>query len=463
MDWIDGGRHGISGQLRLPASHWPLTRPTRPRTLVFQRFRRRRTSCPPRRRLVQQMRQMQRQRFALPANVGDRRDLPEHAAGQGAESEQALRNHTGPAAQRARRRHVETQPAFIGSHQSVAQQRAQQRIAALRDIGARPGAVHHARNAQRRRIAAAKAKPHIDRALDRIAAGDATGVDAQLSARASGVDTRRDGRRHAMPMHVPPRPQMAQEALSIGVRQRLPDLLREWPQAVDHAAPGIARLGHVLADDSRQLAQIGGQRRLDRRHRRSVRMPTRQQAAARYHMDRTGMSLIEQCDHRVDHRQAGADQQHGRAGVQRVKCSRRPRIGTPKWRCLQARGIGRGRSVVAGGEHDDIGSDRVARGKTQHAILDCHRAVVQRLQRARRRVQQMPQIGAIQPARHERRFGRPHAIQQLWRLTLPASRGSGAADRQTRSCARPARSAGGWDCRLHRRDQDRTAICARST
>jgi hypothetical protein len=83
---------------------------------------------------------------------------------------------------------------------------------------------------------------------------------------------------------------------------------------------------------------------------------------------------------------------------------------------VQARGIGRGRSVVAGGEHDNIGSDRMARGKTQRAVLDCHHTVVQRLQRAWRRVQQVPQIGAIQPARYESRFGRPHAIQQLWRL-----------------------------------------------
>ena len=213
------------------------------------------------------MRQMQRQRFTLPANVGDRRDLPDHAAGQGAESEQALRSHTGLGCAPRPTSSLETQPAFIGSHQSVAQQRAQQRIAALRHIGAGPGTVHHARNAQRGYIATAKAKPHIDRALDRITAGNATGVDAQLSARASSVDTRRDGRRHTMPMHVPPRPQMAQEALSIRVRQRLPDLLREWPQAVNHAAPGIARLGHMLADRSCQLPQIGGQRWLNRRHR----------------------------------------------------------------------------------------------------------------------------------------------------------------------------------------------------
>ena len=200
-------------------------------------------------------------------------------------------------------------------------------------VGAWPGAVHHARNAQRDASPPRRLSRTSHRALDRIAAGDAPGVDAQLSARASGVDTRRDGRRHAMPMHVPPRPQMAQEALSIGERQRLPDLLRERPQARRSRRARHRLPRHVLADDSRQ-------RRADRRAAavgsataaRRVRMPTRQQAAARDRMDRSGMSLIEQCDHRVDHRQAGADQQHGRAADPApVKCLRRPRIGTPKW------------------------------------------------------------------------------------------------------------------------------------
>ena len=78
--------------------------------------------------------------------------------------------------------------------------------------------------------------------------------------------------RHAMPMHVPPRPQMAQEALSI-VAPTAPatDLLRDRPQCVDHRAPVLAGIGRVLAAprmrvNSRRSAHW--QRSLDRRHRR---------------------------------------------------------------------------------------------------------------------------------------------------------------------------------------------------
>ena len=429
MDWIDRGRHGISGQLRLPASHWPLTRPTRPRTLVFERFRRRRTSCPAPRRLAQQMRQMQRQRFALPANVGDRRDLPEHAAGQGAESEQALRNHTGSAAQRARRRHVETQRHPHRFAPTVAQQR-DQRIAARRHRCTARSSSPRAQRAAWPASPPRRLKPHIDRALDRIAAGDATGVDAQLSARASGVDTCRDGRRHAMPMHVPPRPQMAQEALSIGVRQRLPDLLRDRPQAVDHRPHQVARLGHVCSRTD--IASTRADRRAaavaSAAPAAVVRMLTRQQAAARYHMDRTDMSLIEQCDHRVDHRQAGADQQRRTRWIQRrqmpsaptdrhakVVMSASPRhrgrpVGRCRWRAPQYR-------LRSCGPRQDAARHPGSPPRCRAASPATRRCAPCSADAA--------DIGTIQPARNEAASHRPHAIQQLWRLTLPASRGSG--------------------------------------
>ena len=171
-------------------------------------------------------------------------------------------------------------------------------------------------------------------------------------------------------------------------------------------------------------------------------------------MDRSGVSLVQQRDHRVDHRQAGADQQtRAPAGPGRetppAPRDRRAREAMPATPAHRRRR----RPVIAGGQHHDVGRDRVARGKPQHPTLDRHDAVVQRVDPA-----MLQRRGSADAAdrRHTAGAARSWLRSAARRPAIvatdaPASRGNAAADRQMRSCARPARSAGGWDCRLHRR------------
>ena len=55
------------------------------------------------------------------------------------------------------------------------------------------------------------------------------------------LDTAGDLGRDPVPVNVPPRPGMAQEAQAICIGQRLPDLVRIGPDAVDRSAPADPR------------------------------------------------------------------------------------------------------------------------------------------------------------------------------------------------------------------------------
>ena len=85
--------------------------------------------------------------------------------------------------------------------------------------------------------AAAQVQAYSDAALVGMHTQHACRRDRQLPARTRLHDACHHLRRGAVAMHVPPGPEMPQEAPPIFRRQLLPQPLRMRPQPVDHAAP----------------------------------------------------------------------------------------------------------------------------------------------------------------------------------------------------------------------------------
>jgi hypothetical protein len=89
---------------------------------------------------------------------------------------------------------------------------------------------------------AAAAVVHVEAGRLALIGGDATGRDRNPSQAHQPVDAIGDLRRHAMVVHVSPRPQMAQKPRPLGWRQGQPQLLRHWTQAIDDRVPALAVL-----------------------------------------------------------------------------------------------------------------------------------------------------------------------------------------------------------------------------
>ena len=141
-------------------------------------------------------------------------------------------------------------------------------------------------------------------------------------------------------------------------------------------------------------------------------MPPRQQPPARQGVDRAGMSLVEQGDRRVHHRQPGADQQHGNAWIESAQGIGRPGVRPVKWRVVEGR-IGdrhRLRREITDGEHREIRLDEAVAIKPQHhragGGVDGLDVAANQLETVARRafdliVQQPPDIGSEQTAGDE--------------------------------------------------------------
>ena len=229
-------------------------------------------------------------------------------------------------------------------------------------------------------------------------------------------------------MHVPPGPQVAEEAPLLRRRQALPDLLGVGPQGIDDGAPGIhvvAGAAHGLPDrlqhrDDRRAVDL---RQRQRRLRRRLAVPARQQAAAGDRVDRPGVVPVEQGDHRIDHGQPGADQQHRRLRIEPGEGLRRPRIGV----------VMGGRVVVrevAGREHGNV--DLVGAAAAHlHAqavgpLPERHRLVRHQEEVAAVAglpdlvAEQILDVGAVEPARHELVGAAPVGLGGALRLGVVA-------------------------------------------
>ena len=156
--------------------------------------------------------------------------------------------------------------------------------------------------------------------------------------------------RHAMAMYVPPGARMFEEAAFGGRWKLAPEPLGVWPQAVDDAAP-VPTLGDVrvdpAAEPAQQVADAGAERNfrfLDANWIHAA-MGFRQQAAPGHRDDRSAVSIMDERLDVVDHRQPGAEDQHGGVRIDAGRGRRHPGIGIA-WRT--------GSDIVAGRENDDI-------------------------------------------------------------------------------------------------------------
>ena len=122
---------------------------------------------------------------------------------------------------------------------------------------------------------------------------------------------RRDLRRDAVPVDVPPWPRVAKEAALLAGAERLPQRLAVRPQAVDRCPP--ADLGAPGAGASAAApARAHAAPRRARPARLASRVAARDQPAPRHGEDRARHALRIERKHDVDHGQAGADDQHRR-------------------------------------------------------------------------------------------------------------------------------------------------------
>ena len=166
-----------------------------------------------------------------------------------------------------------------------------------------------------------------------------------------------------MAMSVPPWSQVAKESPPLIQGQAAPEIRNVRPQAVDDAAPvPTVALGSAgaAAQPTHQPNHGGGARQVLGGHfqRLGPRMYLRQQSPPRDRPDRSAVAFTEQRLDDVDHRQAGADQQHRselRKARGRVRMPRVPEIGA----------IAAIRRQIAGREHDDVEPIAAAAGNGQ--------------------------------------------------------------------------------------------------
>ena len=126
----------------------------------------------------------------------------------------------------------------------------------------------------------------------------APGADPQLAARPRRVDAARDGGRDAVPVDVPPRAGMAQEAAALVIGRLPPDVLDLVADPIEDGLPRHP-LGAGRARVAAQLMQLlrerpgdrvaGGERRVGRG---GVRV--RHQPAAGDRLDRPAMARVQE-------------------------------------------------------------------------------------------------------------------------------------------------------------------------
>ena len=332
------------------------------------------------------------------------------------------------------------------------------------EVAGRAGAVHDPHRAQAlRRPVAAAAEGELGGILRAVQAADAAGVEVEAPGGAGRLDAFGDGTGHPMAMHVPPGTQVAQKARLVLGRKRLPDVLGERPQPIHHGVPGAARRlrsarlrpqrAQQFEKRRRQRAHAGG----GARSTGTAAIRARQEPAAGQRMDRPAVSLVEQGDDDVHHREAGADQQHRRLGVEPGKRLRRPGVGAverpvEKGRLRSGRRLGR---EVADRQHGDVGRQPAtafqSHGEARLVLAQPDDVAAQQFQSAlvlrplHLLGQQVADIGAEPSARHEAlRAGqgrvRPRRLllQPFQEVAGPVTEGAHAAGRHVQQVVRVA-------------------------
>ena len=133
---------------------------------------------------------------------------------------------------------------------------------------------------------------------------------------------------------------------------------------------------------------------------------------SRQSINRPAVTCIQQADHRIDHGQAGAHQQHRRFRIQSCECRWFPRTAPPKPSHIEGRYVmmQRRRRRIADRQHDNVGTERCAGGHGERHSADpfsgADHVIVQQLQSLRVTlvacaVDQILEIEAIEPTWHE--------------------------------------------------------------
>ena len=146
------------------------------------------------------------------------------------------------------------------------------------------------------------------------------------------LDRGRDRRRHAVAVDRPPRRQVAQEAPPVGGVEPAPHLLDAKAHAVDDGAP-IAILAIGGTGEADRGADQLAERRAVRKPRHVDRVGARGKVAAgdetvtRYRRQTAGVATMPERQDLVDHRQAGADEEHAGVVRDRPEAVVAPRVG----------------------------------------------------------------------------------------------------------------------------------------
>ncbi len=236
-----------------------------------------------------------------------------------------------------------------------------------------------------------------------------------------------------MAMHVPARPQMAQELRALGGAPSRPDARDRGAHRVHHPLPGHAlRLGllRLAAQQPHQRKRRGMRLGIvEGRPASASPVRERQIAAPRKRLHLPRMAEARELQRDVDHGETGAEQHHRRVALQAVERVIGPGIGHEERRVVEP-GVfrrGRARRQIAGREHDDVGLDLAPVGEEDAA----RREVEQPDRLAAHDVESVPviarerllhallQIGAEQFARHE--GGRQIAAALVERLARHAA------------------------------------------
>ena len=151
-------------------------------------------------------------------------------------------------------------------------------------------------------------------------------------------------------------------------------------------------------------------------------MTPRQQSMSRQSINRPAVTYVQQADHRIDHGQARAHQQHRRVRIEICECRRFPWTAPPKPSHIQCRYVRmqRRRRCIADRQHDNVGTEQCAGGHGERHTADpfsgADDIIVQQLQSRRVTlvecaVEQILEIEAIQPTRDKGNFCRQDSAE----------------------------------------------------
>ncbi len=290
----------------------------------------------------------------LVADLRDRRGLPQLPATQ-----RAQRPHPAGAAGGVEHAPVggrgHAHPLRAGHGDAVGDEAAQERVGGPGGVRCRPGAVDDVVDRHDRAVG----QHHLETAGDAARPDDLAAADDEVARGAHPPEGLAGGARHPVPQHVPARDVVREQLAPAVAAQPRPAARGERPHAVDDGPP-VAAGPHDLGDpalDRRAQGrgvQVDVGRDVDRdRVDGAARVDARQQAAARDRPQPAPGAVQREGD--VDHRQAGADQQH-RSVTEGLQGAGRPRVGDEAGVVGQAgRHPARAGRLHAEGEDDGAG------------------------------------------------------------------------------------------------------------